>query len=72
MPILIANVCIPNVTGGVVTFGDTYYVSPKLNAKTATGSGTLNTGVYINTNTAISSTNTLDPDKNDQNNVGNA
>ncbi|MGB8272558.1 MAG: spore germination protein, partial [Priestia megaterium] len=32
MPIVINHVVIPNVTGGVVTFGDTYYVSPKSNS----------------------------------------
>ncbi|MBU8757575.1 spore germination protein [Priestia megaterium] len=72
MPILIANVCIPNVTGGVVTFGDTYYVSPKANAKSAMGAGSVNTGICVNTNSGISGTNTLDPDRTDQNNVGNA
>ena len=33
MPIVINHVVIPNVTGGVVTFGDTYYVSPKVTVK---------------------------------------
>ena len=45
MPIVINHVVIPNVTGGVVTFGDTYYVSPKSNSKTAQGSGSSNTGI---------------------------
>ena len=72
MPIVINNVVIPNVTGGVVSLGDSYYVSPKTNTKTAQGSGSSNTGVCINTNNGVSSTNTSDPDVFDQNNVGNA
>ncbi|KOO50254.1 spore germination protein [Priestia koreensis] len=72
MPALIGPVQIVSVGGGVVTFGDTFYVSPKSGSKTAAGSGSFNTGNFINTNTGISGTNTLDPDINDQNNVANA
>ncbi|MFL0475752.1 spore germination protein [Priestia sp. 179-F W1.4 NHS] len=71
MPILIANVCIPNVTGGIVTFGDTYYVSPKSNTKSASGAGGGNTGIFVNTNSGVSGTNTVDPDVSDQNSTGN-
>jgi spore germination protein PF len=71
MPIVINHVVIPNVTGGVVTFGDTYYVSPKSNTKTAQGSGSSNTGICVNTNSGLSNTNTLDPDGTDQNGFGN-
>jgi spore germination protein PF len=53
MPIVINHVVIPNVTGGVVTFGDTYYVSPKSNSKTAQGSGSSNTGICVNTNSGL-------------------
>jgi spore germination protein PF len=61
-----------SVGGGVVTFGDTFYVSPKSAAKTASGSGSLNTGNFVNTNNGISGTNTLDPDLFDQNIAANA
>ena len=71
MPILIANVCLPNVTGGIVTFGDTYYVSPKTSTKSATGAGSGNTGVFVNINSGFSGTNTIDPDISDQNSTGN-
>jgi spore germination protein PF len=71
MPIVINHVVIPNVTGGVVTFGDTYYVSPKSNSKTAQGSGSSNTGICVNTNSGLSNTNTLDPDGSDQTGFGN-
>ncbi|MBN8251211.1 spore germination protein [Priestia flexa] len=72
MPALIGPVSITSVGGGVVTFGDTFYVSPKSSSKTNTGSGAVNTGNFVNTNTGISGTNTLDPDLADQNNVANA
>ncbi|AQX55862.1 spore germination protein [Priestia flexa] len=72
MPALIGPVSITSVGGGVVTFGDTFYVSPKSSSKTSTGSGAVNTGNFVNTNTGISGTNTLDPDFADQNNVANA
>ncbi|WP_129709706.1 spore germination protein [Priestia megaterium] len=58
--------------GGIVTFGDTYYVSPKSNTKSASGSGGGNTGVFVNTNSVVSGTNTIDPDFSDQNSAGNA
>ncbi|TYR81452.1 spore germination protein [Priestia megaterium] len=72
MPALIGPVCIANIGGGIVTFGDTFYVSPKDASKLATGAGSVNTGNFINTNSGISGTNTLDPDIADQNNVANA
>ncbi|MCM3100243.1 spore germination protein [Priestia megaterium] len=71
MPIVVNNVVIPNVTGGVVLFGDTYYVSPKTNTKSAEGAGSSNTGIFVNTNNGVSSTNTSDPDVFDQNNARN-
>ncbi len=72
MPAIIGPVSITSVGGGVVTFGDTFYVSPKSAAKTASGSGSLNTGNFVNTNNGISGTNTLDPDLFDQNIAANA
>lgn len=72
MPAIIGPVSITSVGGGVVTFGDTFYVSPKSTGKTASGSGSLNTGNFVNTNNGISGTNTLDPDLFDQNIAANA
>ncbi|MGG1369917.1 spore germination protein [Priestia megaterium] len=72
MPIIIANVCLPNVAGGIITFGDTYYVSPKSNAKAVSGAGGGNTGIFVNINSGFSGTNTVDSNLSDQNSVGNA
>ncbi|MBM7702638.1 MULTISPECIES: spore germination protein [Bacillaceae] len=72
MPALVGPVQIVSVGGGVVTFGDTFYVSPKSASKTAAGSGGFNTGNFINTNTGFSATNAIDPDLADQNIVANA
>ncbi|MUK90124.1 spore germination protein [Ornithinibacillus sp. L9] len=61
-----------SVDGGVVNFGDSFYLSPKGTSKTNAGSGSLNTGDFINTNTGLSSTNPFDPDVSDQNITANA
>ncbi|GAA5416672.1 putative spore germination protein GerPF [Paraliobacillus ryukyuensis] len=52
--------------GGVINFGDSFYLSPKSASKTAAGSGAFNTGDFINTNTGMNATNSLDPDAVDQ------
>ncbi|AKO91276.1 MULTISPECIES: spore germination protein [Priestia] len=73
MPALVGPVQIVSIGGGgVVTFGDTFYVSPKDTSKVAYGSGSGNTGNLINTNTGGSATNTFDPDIADQTVAGNA
>ena len=71
MPAIVGPVQIVNVTGGVVQFGDTLFISPKSALKSFTGSGTENTGGFIITNNAISGTNPLDSNLIDQPVTGN-
>lgn len=66
MPAIIGPVQIVNVTGGIVQFGDTLYISPKSGIKTTGGSGGFNTGGFIITNNGLSGTNVLDTDLIDQ------
>ncbi|MEN1970361.1 spore germination protein [Lentibacillus sp. N15] len=66
MPSIVGPLKVNSIDGGVVNFGDSFYLSPKSTAKTAAGSGSLNTGDFINTNTGFSSTNPVDPDLFDQ------
>ncbi|MFU0788626.1 spore germination protein [Virgibacillus proomii] len=72
MPSIVGPIKIVNVGGGVVNFGDSFYVSPKSSSKTNAGSGSLNTGDFTCTNNGLSSTNPFDPDINDQNQTANA
>ncbi|CDQ40680.1 MULTISPECIES: spore germination protein [Virgibacillus] len=72
MPAIVGPIKIVSVGGGVVNFGDSFYLSPKDTAKTNAGSGSLNTGDFICTNNGISSTNPFDPDGYDQNITANA
>ncbi|RYG72614.1 spore germination protein [Lentibacillus lipolyticus] len=72
MPSMVGPIKINSVGGGVVNFGDSFYLSPKSSSKTSTGSGAQNTGDFICTNNGVSSTNPLDPDVNDQNVSANA
>ncbi|MBA2174531.1 spore germination protein [Halobacillus locisalis] len=72
MPAIVGPVSINSVGGGVVNFGDSFYLSPKSSGKTSAGSGALNTGNWIITNNGLSSTNPIDPDVNDQNITANA
>jgi spore germination protein PF len=73
MPSLVGPIKI-NAVGdaAVVNFGDSFYLSPKSSGKTHSGSGAFNTGDFINTNSGISGTNTVDPDVNDQQKTANA
>ncbi|ASV66279.1 spore germination protein [Cytobacillus sp. FSL W7-1323] len=71
MPAIIGPVQIINVSGGIVQFGDSLYISPKSNSKSTTGSGTLNTGGFIMTNNGLSASNVLDANLLDQPTVGN-
>ncbi|MFS0824242.1 MULTISPECIES: spore germination protein [Bacillus] len=66
MPSIVGPIKIVNVGGGVVNFGDSFYVSPKDTAKTYSGSGSFNTGDFICTNNGLNSTNTNDEDFADQ------
>lgn len=72
MPSIVGPIKINSVDGGVINFGDSFYLAPKSSSKTAAGSGAFNTGDFICTNTGFSSTNPIDPDVNDQNVSGNA
>lgn len=72
MPAIVGPIKINTVsTGGVVNFGDTFYISPKTSSKTASGSGAGNVGDFWVLNNGISATNMIDPDVSDQNIAGN-
>lgn len=71
MPAIIGPVQIVNVGGGVVQFGDAAFVSPKSSAKTFAGSGSINTGGFVVTNSGLSSTGVLDTNLIDQPMAGN-
>lgn len=71
MPAIVGPIKINSVDGGVVNFGDSFYLSPKSQSKTASGSGGGNTGDFLITNNGISATNMIDPDVKDQNMVAN-
>ncbi|WP_078548238.1 spore germination protein [Litchfieldia alkalitelluris] len=66
MPSIVGPCKINSIDGGVVNFGDSFYLSPKSAGKAAAGSGAFNTGDFIATNSAVNATNTADPDGNDQ------
>ncbi|PWU67761.1 MULTISPECIES: spore germination protein [Gracilibacillus] len=66
MPSIVGPIKITSVDGGVVNFGDTFYLSPKSASKSASGSGSINTGDLHNTNTGFNITNAIDPDAVDQ------
>ncbi|WP_181349185.1 spore germination protein [Thalassobacillus sp. CUG 92003] len=72
MPSIVGPIRINSVAGGVVNFGDAFYLAPKSTSKTNAGSGSNNTGDFICTNNGFSSTNPFDPDVNDQNVTANA
>lgn len=71
MPAIIGPVQIVHVSGGIVQFGDTVYISPKSASKTNAGSGAFNTGGIVVTNSGLSGTNVLDTNLIDQPIVGN-
>ncbi|GBF10174.1 spore germination protein [Tepidibacillus infernus] len=63
MPSIVGGVKINSVgTGGIVNIGDALYLSPKVTSKSYAGSGSFNTGDFLNTNNGLSNTNTLDND----------
>ncbi|WP_077623096.1 spore germination protein [Sediminibacillus massiliensis] len=72
MPSIVGPIKINGIDGGVINFGDSFYLSPKSTSKTSAGSGCFNTGDFINTNSGFSATNTADPDVSDQNVTANA
>lgn len=73
MPAFIGGpVTINSIDSGVVNFGDAYNLSPKATSKINAGSGSFNTGQFINTNSGVSNTITRDPDVIDQTQTANA
>lgn len=71
MPSIIGPIKI-NSVDGIANFGDAFYISPKNTSKTNVGSGSFNTGDFINTNTGVSTTGTNDPDVVDSSQTANA
>jgi spore germination protein PF len=71
MPAIIGPVQITTVSGGIVQFGDSLYISPKSNSKSVTGSGAGNTGGFVITNNGVSASNVLDTNLIDQPTIGN-
>ncbi|NBJ71368.1 spore germination protein [Clostridium sp. 1xD42-85] len=68
MPSIIRSVKVNRVgIPGIINFGNSFYVAPKSASDTNTGSGSLNTGDFINSNSGFSSTNSYDADVNDKN-----
>lgn len=72
LPAIVGPIKINSVAGGVINFGDSFYLSPKSAEKSASGAGANNTGDFLNTNTGFNITNTIDPDVSDQAIGGNA
>ncbi|MDQ0232245.1 spore germination protein [Metabacillus malikii] len=71
MPAIVGPIKINSVGGGVVNFGDSFYLSPKSQSKTASGSGAGNTGDFHVVNNVLNATNMIDPDVADQNMTAN-
>ncbi|MCM3653464.1 spore germination protein [Metabacillus litoralis] len=71
MTSIVGPIKINSVSGGVVTSGDTFNISPKSTSKTISGSGGGNTGNFIIVNNGISITNGVDPDVKDQDQTAN-
>lgn len=71
MPAIIGPVQITTVSGGVVQFGDTFFISPKSASKTSSGSGAGNTGIGIVTVNGFSLNNNIDTNLIDQPITGN-
>ena len=57
---------IDTVSGGIVQFGDSLFISPKSASKSTHGSGSSNMGVHITTITGSSSTTSINSDILDQ------
>lgn len=66
MPAVVGFVKIVSIgSGSIVQFGDSLEVSPTSSSKTYAGSGSFLTGSLTNSNNAVSATNTIDPDVQD-------
>ncbi|MEC2077141.1 spore germination protein [Metabacillus fastidiosus] len=72
MPAIVGPIKINSVDGGIVNFGDSFYLSPKSSSKSVLGAGAANTGDFLFVNSGINASNFNDPDVNDQNMTGNA
>jgi spore germination protein PA len=59
-------------SSSIFHIGDVYKMMPLANAKTFSGAGSFNTGESLRLHNAQSSTNTTDPDANDQGIILNA
>ncbi len=70
MPAIVGPIKI-NEVSGIVNFGDTFYLSPKNQSKSASGSGGGNVGDFHIVNNGLSATNMVDPDVSDQNMTAN-
>ncbi|MBD2869524.1 spore germination protein [Paenibacillus arenilitoris] len=69
MPAVVGFVKIVSVgSSSIVQFGDSVQVSPSSNSKTYAGSGSFLTGSLTNSNNAVSATNSIDPDLQDNTN----
>jgi spore germination protein PF len=66
MTIIFEGVEILQVTGGIVSFGNTANLSPKSAVKDPSGAGSKNQGTWIFTTNGLSYTNYFDPDVSDQ------
>ena len=71
MPAIVGPIQIINVGGGTVHFGDSLFISPKSNLKSANGQGASNTGGFILTNNGFNFNNVMDTNLLDQINAGN-
>ncbi|GAA0429334.1 spore germination protein [Virgibacillus sp. AGTR] len=73
MPSIIGPIKVNRVgRPAIINFGDSFYVAPKRASDTNSGSGSLNTGDFINSNSGFSTTNPYDSDINDKNVTSNA
>ncbi|AZN42686.1 spore germination protein [Paenibacillus albus] len=73
MPTIVGMTEIVSVgSGAVVQVGDSIQIKPSSASKTYAGSGSFLTGSLVNSNNAVSSTNTNDPDVQDntENEIG--
>ncbi|EFM09912.1 Spore germination protein gerPA/gerPF [Paenibacillus curdlanolyticus YK9] len=74
MPSVVGFVNITSVgSSSIVQFGDAVQLSPSSASKTYAGAGSFLTGGLANSNNALSATNTIDPDVQDNttNDLGN-
>ncbi|MFD2613151.1 spore germination protein [Paenibacillus gansuensis] len=68
MPAIVGAIKILSVgPSSIVHIGDSIQLAPVSTSKTYAGAGSFNTGEVVQTNNAVSSTNTYDTDAADQN-----